>query len=202
MLLGITLFLLLCTVLVWFFCVRHLCQKRLFAAIKMGIGGVLLTAITVLLLTIVYGVYALKALEYRQPVATLTVKQLSAHQFRVTVASPNTKQTKRYQLDGDQWLLGAQVVVWQPWLQRLGVRNQYQLAFLTSRYTNGHPGKTDYSLGPINQQAGVHWVYHAILRHVAIETIEGSAVYMPLQGQARYRVLLTPSGLMAKRIPL
>lgn len=199
MLLGISLVFLFFTLLVWFFCARRLSQKCPWAALKLCLGGLFLTAITSLLFTIIYGIYALQALSYRQPVAMIVVHQVVPYYFRVVLTEPGSKRASTYQLRGDQWLLGAQVVVWQPWLQRLGVRNHYQLAFLTSRYENGHPGKYDYALGPLNQHAWLHWLYQDVLQYIAIETIEGSAVYMPLQDQARYRILLTPSGLMAKR---
>ena len=200
MLLGIGLFFLFLTLLVWFVCVRCILQKRPWSACKLCVSGVFLTAITGLLLTITYGVYALQALSYRQPIAMIAVHQVAPHHFTVMLTVPHSAQTISYPLNGDQWLLGAQVVVWQSWVQRLGVRNHYQLAFLTSRYENGQPGQHDYVLGPLNHHAWLQWLYHDVLQHIAIETIEGSAVYMPLQDHARYRVLLTPSGLMAKQI--
>ena len=188
--------------LVWFFCARRLSQKCPWAAFKLCLGGLFLTAITSLLFTVVYGVYALQAISCRQPIATIVVNQVARQHFNVILTLSHTKQKITYLLNGDQWLLGAQVVVWQSWLQRLGVRNHYQLAFLTSRYENGQPGQHDYVLGPLNHDAWLQWLYHDVLRHIAIETIEGSAMYMPLKDRARYRVVLTPSGLMAKRISL
>ena len=202
MLLGIGFVFLFFTLMVWFFCARRLSQKCPWAALKLCLGGLFLTGITSLLFTIIYGVYALQALSYRQPVATIVVHQIAPQHFNVVLTVPHSKQRMSYLLNGDQWLLGAQVMVWKSWLQRLGIRNHYQLAFLTSRYENGQPGQHDYVLGPLNHHAWLQWLYHDVLRHIAIETIEGSAVYMPLKDRARYRVLLAPSGLMAKRIPL
>ena len=156
-------------------------------------------------------------LTYERPVAALTVRQLAPQYFEVTVTQPATAdlpaRTAVYPVNGDEWRMEAQVLKWKPWSNVIGLDSQYRLDRLSGRYQDIDQERTGarsvhalYRKEP-GTIAGVQmpWSPSAwdmarkYRRYVdAVDTLYGSAAYMPMADGAAYEVWITQSGLIAR----
>ena len=156
-------------------------------------------------------------LTYERSVATLSIRQLAPQYFEVTVVQPAQGElparTAVYPVNGDEWRMEAQVLKWKPWANVVGLNSQYRLDRLSGRYQNIEQERTgarsvhalsggDVKTGPL---AYVPWnlsvwdVARKYRRYVdAVDTLYGSAAYMPMADGATYEVWITQSGLIAR----
>lgn len=156
-------------------------------------------------------------LTYERPVASLSVRQLAPQYFEATVTQPATDdlpaRTAVYPINGDEWRMEAQVLKWKPWANVLGLDSQYRLDRLSGRYQNIEQERTGArSVHALYQEqpgaiAGVQtpWSVNAwdmarkYRRYVdAVDTLYGSAAYMPMADGGTYEVWITQSGLIAR----
>ncbi|WP_425991368.1 hypothetical protein [Brevundimonas sp. TWP2-3-2] len=156
-------------------------------------------------------------LTYERPVASLSIRQLASQYFEVVVTQPaqgeSPARTAVYPVNGDEWRMEAQVLKWKPWANVVGLDSQYRLDRLSGRYQTIEQERTgarsvhalsggDVKTGPL---AYVPWtlsvwdVARKYRRYVdAVDTLYGSAAYMPMANGATYEVWITQSGLIAR----
>ena len=181
-------------------------------------GGVFLSlALATVLLAMNIQTYA--RLTYERPVATIQLRQLASRYFEVTVIQPplataQAPRTAIYHVNGDDWRIEAQVLKWKPWANVLGLDAQYRLDRLSGRYENIEQERTGarsvhaLSGGDVGTEVlgtTLPWKISAwdaarrYRRYVnAVDTLYGSAAYMPMADGARYEVWITQSGLIAR----
>jgi hypothetical protein len=142
-----------------------------------------------------------------RPVAEVTVAALHPmlQTYRVTVRRlDDAALTTDCTLQGDQWLMGAAVQKWKPWVNILGLDSTYSLDQLANKYFTADRGNgrtiTACDLrGPAVNLAPAlaGW----LMAHAQAEQRRfGSAVYMPLADGAVYRVVMTQNGLNAEAV--
>jgi hypothetical protein len=156
-------------------------------------------------------------LSYERPVASLSVGQLAPQYFEVTVVQPATDdlpaRTAVYPVNGDEWRMEAQVLKWKPWANIIGLDAQYRLDRLSGRYQDVDQERTGarsvhalYSEEP-GTVAGLQTLWSVSAwdmarkyrRYVdAVDTLYGSAAYMPMADGGTYEVWITQSGLIAR----
>lgn len=156
-------------------------------------------------------------LTYERPVATLSIRQLAPQYYEATVTRPASgdqpAQTGVYPIHGDEWRMEAQVLKWKPWANVVGLDSQYRLDRLSGRYQDIDLERTgarsvhalsggEPETGPL---AALPWslsvwdTARKYRRYVdAVDTLYGSAAYMPMADGATYEVWITQSGLIAR----
>ena len=158
-------------------------------------------------------------LTYERPVATLTLRQLGPQYYEVNLVQPaRESQTAPagalYPIHGDDWRIEAQVLKWKPWANVVGLDAQYRLDRLSGRYQNIDQERTGArsvhalsggdvaSTGPLDflpWSMSVWDVARKYRRYVdAVDTLYGSAAYMPMVDGGTYEVWITQSGLIAR----
>lgn len=152
-------------------------------------------------------------LTYERPVATITSRQLAPQYFEVTVTQPaegdRPERTAVYPVNGDEWRMEAQVLRWKPWANVLGLDSQYRLDRLSGRYQNIDQERTGarsvHALSSDADPDGLPWslslwdTARKYRRYVdAVDTLYGSAAYMPMTDGGTYEVWITQSGLIAR----
>jgi hypothetical protein len=179
-------------------------------------GGTLLAAALAATL-LGHNIQTYARLTDERPVATLSVRRVAAQYFEVTVAqAPAADQPARaavYPVHGDDWRIEAQVLKWKPWANVLGLDAQYRLDRLSGRYRDINQERTgarsvhalsagDTNTGPLS---AVPWTLsiwdtaRKYRRYIdAVDTLYGSAAYMPMADGAAYEVWITQSGLIAR----
>jgi len=136
-----------------------------------------------------------------QWVADLQFMQQGERLYQVTLITPDSKP-RHFALTGDDWQLDARLVTWQPWMQLLGNDPLYRLDRLSGRFRDvaemrrripsvqalsANPGMDLWSLARNNGD----WL-------PGVDAVYGSAVYVPMADQARYRVTLSSHGLVVR----
>ena len=150
-------------------------------------------------------------LTHEAPVADVRVHVIDHKQnlYRVTVTRlDGPKLTQDCALQGDEWDIGARVQKWKPWANVLGLDTTYTLDQVTNRYLmaargNGKPITACDLKGPppdVDRWVPRSWLAWLVGHAYTEDRRFGSASFMPLADGARYRVLITQSGLNAEPV--
>jgi hypothetical protein len=196
-------------------------RGRLFSGALGAVGGGGLVAGAVIAALAGMNIQTYARLTYERPVATLQIKKLGPQYFEATVTQPGPTETDPphtvvLPLHGDEWRMEAQVLKWKPWANVLGLDSQYRLDRLSGRYQSieqelnaprsVHP-LSGGDQAPMVMGAHLPWkvsVWDAARRYRhrvdAVDTLYGSAAYMPMADGARYEVWITQSGLIARPV--
>lgn len=183
--------------------VVHARRRRLGRASRNGLGASVFLALGGLILAIVLNLYTYQRLTYEQPIATVVCSQSSKARFSVRLTQADHAEAQRFRMAGTSWQLSARVLKWRPWASLIGLDARYRLDRLAGRYESvsraRHAPRTIHDLGNkspgLDVWAAIHWL-NAWLP--LVDTRYGSAVYMPLADGARYKVVLTQTGLVAR----
>lgn len=148
-------------------------------------------------------------LTYESQVADVSVKAVDpAHKiYLVTINRldiPGVVQSCT--LQGDEWIIGGRVQKWQPWANAIGLDSTYVLEQISNKYysaleANGKPITACDLQGKkpdINKYIPAGWLEWLAHQSYTEERRFGSANYMPLADGAKYRLIMTQSGLNAQ----
>jgi hypothetical protein len=214
--LGILLFL-LC--LVGFVClVRKTLQGR-FRHLRIAtlIGLVSLLALLFAGLTLIFlsvalisNFYAYRALTRVEPVAEICCLERTGDTDFVITFTPirfNERLLPEvYSLTGDQWMVGADIVKWQPFMNYLGFHTQYKISRLEGRYLLAED-QSNKKITAFELNGGTDSVWLELYRKGSswpfeyfVDEVYGSAVYQLAEPGSLFQVLVTTSGLMTRRI--
>jgi hypothetical protein len=199
--------------------VVSLFRGRLFSGIFKIVGGGVFLGAALAAVLLAQNIQTYARLTYERPVATIQLRQLAPQYFEVTVVQPPVTEGQAarsavYPVNGDDWRIEAQVLKWKPWANVLGLDTQYRLDRLSGRYENIELERTGArsvhtlsggDTGTAVLGATLPWKVSAwdaarrYRRYVdAVDTLYGSAAYMPMADGARYEVWITQSGLIAR----
>lgn len=204
-------------VLILFAGLGSLFKGKLFGGFFGTLGGAALLAAALGAALLGQNVQTYSRLTYERPVASLSIRQLAPQYFEVTVTQPAQGElparTAVYPVNGDEWRMEAQVLKWKPWANVVGLDSQYRLDRLSGRYQNIEQERTGarsvHALSGGDDNGGVleyvPWklsVWDAARKYRryidAVDTLYGSAAYMPMANGATYEVWITQSGLIAR----
>jgi len=140
-----------------------------------------------------------------QPALEVQFTRVAEQQFDVALTYPSGV-TERYALRGDDWQIDARVLKWHGAASVLGFDTAYRLERIGGRYADVNrerdATRTVYALNP-PRRVDV-WAllqrYHNYLPWV--DTLYGSAAFMPMADGARYEVKVSQSGLVARPLNL
>ncbi|MDX1454764.1 MAG: hypothetical protein R3217_04835 [Gammaproteobacteria bacterium] len=161
-----------------------------FGGLAVGLGGVGLNF------------HTYSRLNYEEPVATIEFQQIDARQYQALLRR-DSGEDQAYGLLGNQFQVDARVLKWTGMGSMLGLDPQYRLERLSGRYAS--PGdeqtapRSIYGLGGIEKGINVaKWAERSGPYLPFIDTVYGSAAYMPMADGARYQILITEDGLLAR----
>lgn len=181
--------------------VRRLWRRRLLTGSGLGLGGTVLLAVALLIGVVGAQFYTYRRLTMDRPVAVLRFTRIGPHHYAVLLTQPGATG-RRFVLYGDQWELGARVLKWRGFAVLLGMDTVYRLERLSGRYQKVHlelsGPRSVYALAP----TGGMNLWRLAERYRGwipwVDTVYGSATYMPMADQAVYTVSITTSGLIAR----
>lgn len=174
--------------------------------LKRLLGWGVLAGLSVFL--VVAGLVVVNILTYRgltaeTEVATLAVGTPGPRGFPVTLSRSDGVE-QQFELTGQEWQLDARMIKWRPWLNVLGNRPLYRLDRLSGRYRDiAQARSARHSVFALSDNPGVDlW---ALARKQGdwlpgVDAAYGTAVYLPLEKGARYRVSMSVSGLVARPV--
>lgn len=182
--------------------IKLLFRRGWFLAWLKGSVGFALVSTGVVVGLIAWDVFHYDEILEDKPIATISFEQIDSQHFKASLVTSSGIESS-YSLRGDQWQLDAKLFKWDRSLAGFGFKPGYRLDRLSGRY---------YSLDEErNAPRTVHALYSdtvpvdvwQLCREVSeqlpwLETIYGSATFVPMSDGALYEVVLTHSGLAAK----
>ncbi len=166
------------------------------------------TAVTVVavllggLLTVLQTSYAFSG---EALVATVTTKPVRPTEFELSYvpAGQPVSAATLMRLRGDQWAIMGGVIKWHPWLTALGVSSYHKPIAVRGQYADLHQEQSHLpSIYPLATDMDHVWeaVYWLDPYLPFIEAVYGSSAYAYAEPNATYRVSVTPSGYVIKRV--
>lgn len=115
---------------------------------------------------------------------------------------PRDAPAQRFELNGDEWQLDARVIKWLGVGTLFGLDPLYRLDRLSGRYLDPAQARAHApSLYALGKDAGIDiWKLARQYPLGLVDASYGSGVFLPMRDGARYRVSMTASGLIARRI--
>jgi len=136
-------------------------------------------------------------------VATLKFEALGARAYRVTI-DPEGQAPHQLQLEGDEWQLDVRMIKWTDWLTFLGESPIYRLDRLSGRYVSIDDARTKgQTLHALSNTQGIDvW---AFARQAGdwlpgVDAAYGSSVYLPMADGLAYKVSISRTGLLARKL--
>lgn len=181
--------------------VRRLFRRQPFSAIKLELGGLLVLLLAALMFVLASNIYMYQRLVYEAPIAEIEFNQLGPQQFTATLLRGETQQ--QYVMQGDEWQLDAQMLLWHGFATVIGLDAQYRLHRLSGRYIEiADEQEKVRSVYALSDAADVDLWSLANQNRTLIEWLVdasyGSAVYLPMTDKARYQISIGRSGLVAR----
>ncbi|MGH8714560.1 MAG: cation/multidrug efflux pump [Casimicrobiaceae bacterium] len=110
--------------------------------------------------------------------------------------------TQQLTLSGDEWQIDARVLKWRPLANILGFDTAYRLERIGGRYADiareRGAERTVYALNP-HDRVDVWALLRTWHRYLPwVDALYGSAVYVPMSDGARFEVVVSQSGLVAR----
>jgi hypothetical protein len=143
-------------------------------------------------------------LTYETPLAELVFQASGPQRFRATISRIPSGEMQVFVLNGDEWQLDARVLKWRGWANLLGLDAQYRLERLSGRYrTIEQERGSPRSVYGLSENPGIDlwaWAQEYPTWLPFVDSVYGSATYLPMVDGARYRVSLTQSGLIARPV--
>lgn len=167
-----------------------------------GAIGAALGAFALVLAAIGMNLHTYHRFNYEQPVATLEFQQIGPRHYQALLRTTDGTD-HAFGVFGDEWQLDARVLKWKGVGVMLGLDPQYRLERFSGRYSSATDEQraTRSVFGLNEREKGVDvWKlsreYERFLPFV--DTVYGSAAYLPMRDGARYEVLVTEDGLVAR----
>ena len=186
---------------VFFAGLRRLWGRGVIAGCLEGLSGLLLLAISALIMAISINFFTYDRLTDEAPVAEVNFRAIAQQQFWTYITLPHTRAMV-FDLRGDEWQLDTRILKWHGIAFLFGFDTIYRLDRLSGRYRDiaqeRTAERTVYSLG---EDRGLDlW---AIVQKYGrwlpwIDAVYGSATYMPLVDRGSYSVTISATGLLTR----
>lgn len=189
-------------VFLFFAAIGRLVRLRVVSGTLQAAGGALLLAGALALLGVAANLRTYQRLSYERPVAEIELREMEPGRFYALLDLPGDEPVRAYVLDGDEWQLDARVIKWRGLANLLGLDSVYRLDRLSGRYTTLQRERSmPRSVYGLSTDPGLD-VWMLATRHGSwlplVDAEYGSAAFLPMRDGARFQVMMTQSGLIAR----
>jgi hypothetical protein len=201
---SISFVLLILSVLLAAIGLRRLIRARLLTGIGSLCLSLVILATSGLIFVVGTNLHTYARLTYETALAELVFERASPQRFRATITRIPSGDRQTFMVNGDEWQLDARVLKWRGWANLLGLDAQFRFERLSGRYRNIEQERTaPRSVYALSDNPGIDlwaWAQDHPDWLPFVDSIYGSATYLPMADAARYRVSLTQSGLIARPV--
>jgi hypothetical protein len=180
---------------------RFIRRRQFVRGSAQALGGCCVGLLAVVVLLIGLNLLMWQRFTHERPVAELTFSRLGPRHFAVKLRFADGRR-RRFSLRGDEWQLDARVIKWTSFATLLGFDPLYRVERINVRYENLHRAQTEPpSVVVLGDSKGISlWkLAHAETGWLPfVDASYGSATYLPMTDGARYRVLISNTGLLAR----
>ena len=130
----------------------------------------------------------------------------SDHRFLLTVRQLKLgapAREEKFPMQGEQWMIGGDILKWPPWLVFLGAQPCHKLTRLSSRYlAAGDELKRPRSAYDLNGGTPLvwRWLYRFGEELPLVDAVYGNAAYTDARPGGRWGVYVTHSGYLIRRM--
>ena len=191
--------------LIGFVCwIRVVRSRGLVRKLKHLIEALVVTALCLLLSTVLVVVHAFQAFSGETLVARVTARRLSPLEFELTYLPAGRPESAALHatLEGDQWMISGGMVKWHPWLTMVGLKSYHKPLRLTGQFSDAAMQRERLPTLALLTSAGDRFweaLYRADPYLPFVEAVYGSAAYAYVEPDVIQEVYVTPSGYMIKR---
>ncbi|MEX2523859.1 MAG: hypothetical protein WD750_02795 [Gammaproteobacteria bacterium] len=180
----------------------HIRKRRLLPFLTQGTAAALLLGGAVILLLLELNLHTYQRLTYEQPIAELAFSQVGPQRYELRINAAGGG-SGNYRLNGDEWQLDARIMKWKAPATLAGLDARYRLERLSGRYRDINEQRerpqSVYGLTPEEVGLDLWALLGTLARYIDwVDAYYGSAAYLPMADGARYEVVLTQSGLIAR----
>lgn len=180
----------------------NLFRGRLLRGPLRSATGAAIGALAIALAAIAMNLHTYHRLNYEAPVATLEFMQVGPQHFQALLRVPDGSD-RAFGVYGDEWQLDARVLKWKGAGALLGLDPRYRLERFTGRYSSvNNEQRARRSIYGLNEGETGLDVWKLSQEHERwlpfVDTIYGSAAFMPMRDGAKYEVVMTEDGLVAR----
>ena len=185
----------------FFLGLHQLWRHRVIAGCLEGLSGLLLVAISALVMVISINFFTYVRLTHEAFVAEVQFQERARQHYWANITLPHTR-AMGFELRGDEWQLDARILKWHGIFFLFGFDTVYRLERLSGRYRDiaqeRTAERTVYSLG--NDRGLDLWtIVQKYGRWLPwIDAIYGSATYMPMVDKGSYSVMISTTGLLTR----
>ncbi|MEW5248482.1 cation/multidrug efflux pump [Microbulbifer discodermiae] len=167
-----------------------------------GAIGLALCGAALMVVLVAADIYSYRNLAKEQSVGTLSFREIDPQHF-LTKFADEDGLIREVELRGDQWQLDARILKWKGPLARWGIQPAYRLDRISGRYLTLQDERvkqrTVHQLQGSNYGVDV-WQF---LRQAGdglpfVDTVYGSATFVPMRDGAVYDVRISHAGLLAR----
>ncbi|MGH8850842.1 MAG: cation/multidrug efflux pump [Casimicrobiaceae bacterium] len=180
---------------------RRLRRRRFGACALHGVSSLVLFLVAVAGGLVGVNLLTYQRLTREQPAVEARFTRTGDQRFDALLVYPSGA-TQRVDLRGDEWQIDARVLKWRPFANILGFDAAYRLERIGGRYADiereRSAERTVYALNP-SDRIDVWTLLRTWHRYLPwVDALYGSAVYVPMSDGARYEVVVSQSGLVAR----
>ena len=188
--------------------IKRLIQRRFLRAASLEFSGIIFLLLASSAFLLASNLYTYQRLVFEQAVAEISFEKLSEQQYRADIVALDSDFRQTVNLNGDEWQLDAQVLMWQGVGTLLGLDANYRLHRISGRYVDiideQQRPRSVYSL--VKQLAYIEddrfdlWQFaHDHQDWLQwIDAVYGSAVFLPMSDGAMYSIAISRTGLIAR----
>jgi hypothetical protein len=188
-------------ILLLFAAFRRLRRRRILGGVLNGAAALVLILLGIGAALIGANLRTYQRLSFEQPAGELQLTRTGERQFNGVLSYPSGERAS-FALRGDEWQVDARVLKWHAFANVIGFDSSYRLERISGRYTRIEDelaqARTVYSLNPpqlIDPWELAHR-YRSWLPW--LDTVYGSAAFLPMADGALYEIKMSQSGLIAR----
>lgn len=178
---------------------RSLFRRRLLRGGLNGLFGVCLALSGGLLALLMMNVQTYRQLTREIVLAEVSIGQATPDGVPLNLKTENSEQS--YLVHSPEWRLDARFLKWKPWVSILGKDPLVRLERLEERGPGASSLRALQGYDLVRDERWLDDLLSQASRHAGlIDSLYGSSVYMPVRPGARYQVLASVSGLLARPV--
>lgn len=181
--------------------VRRLRGRHYGACAAHGASSLVLLLAAVSVALVGVNLLTYQRLTHEQPAVEVRFARTGDQQFDALLTYPSDA-TEKVALRGDEWQIDARVLKWHAFANIIGFDSAYRLERIAGRYADIERERNEpRTVFPLNPPDRIDtWTLLRTWRRYVpwVDALYGSAVYLPMSDGARYQVVVSQSGLVAR----
>lgn len=200
---ALTVFIFILGGILFFVGVRRIINRKFVSGSTTGLLGGCFIAVSMLFVFLISNLYTYQRFTKEEPVAELKFSQTGKKRYQVEL-NEYTGKSRFLEINGDEWQLDARIIKWNGFATLLGLDTFFRLERVSGRYQDIILERSaDRSVHALSVNSGLDiWQLSKEYNTWVpwIDSVYGSATYLPMSDGASYQVSVSSAGLIARPV--